>query len=52
MGLGNMGAPMANNLLKKGHELVVYDTVKASMDAAISAGAVPAESPAQVMASK
>lgn len=43
-----MGGPMANNLLKKGHKLVVYDLVKASMDTAIAAGAVPADSPAQV----
>lgn len=25
IGLGNMGAHMARNLIKKGHELVVYD---------------------------
>lgn len=25
IGLGNMGAHMARNLIKKGHELIVYD---------------------------
>ena len=27
LGLGNMGAPMARNLLKAGHQLTVYDPV-------------------------
>ena len=27
IGLGNMGAPMARNLLKAGHPLTVYDLV-------------------------
>ena len=31
IGLGNMGSPMANNLLKAGHELVVFDLVQASV---------------------
>ena len=48
IGLGNMGAPMANNLLQKGHKLVVYDLVKSSVDAAVAAGATAAQSPAQV----
>ena len=43
-----MGAPMANNLLQKGHKLVVYDLVKASVDSAVAAGATAATSPAQV----
>jgi 3-hydroxyisobutyrate dehydrogenase-like beta-hydroxyacid dehydrogenase len=29
IGLGHMGAPMALNLLNAGHELVVFDVVKA-----------------------
>ena len=29
IGLGNMGAPMARNLVKAGHDLVVYDVVEA-----------------------
>jgi 3-hydroxyisobutyrate dehydrogenase-like beta-hydroxyacid dehydrogenase len=28
IGLGNMGAHMARNLMKNGHQLVVYDTNK------------------------
>ena len=31
IGLGNMGSPMANNLLKAGHELFVFDLVQASV---------------------
>ena len=31
IGLGNMGSPMANNLLKAGHELFIFDLVKASV---------------------
>ena len=31
IGLGNMGGPMANNLLKAGHELFVFDLVEASV---------------------
>ena len=33
IGVGNMGAPMANNLIKAGHELCVYDLIAASMKA-------------------
>ncbi|MFW5823797.1 MAG: 3-hydroxyisobutyrate dehydrogenase [Marinobacter sp.] len=42
IGLGNMGAPMASNLLKAGHELVVSDLVKAAVDRAVSEGATAA----------
>ncbi len=38
---------MANNLLQKGHKLVVYDLVKSSVDSAVAAGATAAQSPAQ-----
>ena len=31
VGLGNMGAHMARNLIKKGHQLVVYDINKESV---------------------
>ena len=31
IGLGNMGSPMANNLLKAGHELFIFDLVQASV---------------------
>ncbi len=31
IGLGNMGSPMAQNLLKAGHELRVFDLVPAAV---------------------
>ena len=39
VGLGNMGAPMAQNLLKAGHELTVFDLVAASADKLVVDGA-------------
>ena len=39
VGLGNMGAPMARNLMKSGHELCVYDVVRANVAALAAAGA-------------
>ena len=39
IGLGNMGLPMARNLLKAGHQVVGYDVVPAARDAAGNAGA-------------
>ena len=44
IGLGHMGAPMARNLLKAGHSLVVFDVVQSNVDAATGAGAAPAGS--------
>jgi 3-hydroxyisobutyrate dehydrogenase len=44
IGLGNMGGPMARNLLKAGHRLRAYDVVPAAVDRAVAAGAVAAES--------
>lgn len=43
IGLGVMGKPMAKNLLKAGHQLVVYDIVKEKVDDLVQAGAEPAE---------
>lgn len=48
IGLGNMGAPMANNLINKGYPLVVYDLMKPAVDSAVAAGAIKADSPSQV----
>ena len=31
IGLGNMGAPMALNLLKAGHHVYVYDLVESAV---------------------
>jgi len=39
IGLGNMGGPMAENLLKAGHELRVFDLAQDSVDKAVTAGA-------------
>jgi 3-hydroxyisobutyrate dehydrogenase len=41
IGLGNMGGPMACNLLKSGHHLKVYDVVPAAVARAVEAGAEP-----------
>ncbi|MGO9316663.1 MAG: 2-hydroxy-3-oxopropionate reductase [Terracidiphilus sp.] len=48
IGLGIMGKPMAKNLLKAGHKLVVYDIVDASMSELVEAGAAAGESPRDV----
>jgi 3-hydroxyisobutyrate dehydrogenase len=47
VGLGNMGGPMARNLLKAGHELAVFDIVPAALDRAVEAGARRAGSAAE-----
>jgi 3-hydroxyisobutyrate dehydrogenase len=44
IGLGHMGAPMAMNLLKAGHQLTVFDLVPAAVRAAVDAGATAASS--------
>ena len=38
IGLGNMGGPMAANLVRAGHEVHGFDLVAASLDAAKQAG--------------
>ncbi|MBE3572981.1 MAG: NAD(P)-dependent oxidoreductase [Moorella humiferrea] len=48
IGLGNMGRPMALNLIKKGHELVVNDVVPAAVDELVKAGARAGATPAAV----
>ena len=49
IGLGNMGAPMAENLLKAGHALQIFDLVQASVDRAVAAGASAAGSVAEAV---
>jgi 3-hydroxyisobutyrate dehydrogenase len=44
IGLGNMGGPMAANLVKGGHKVVAFDLVAASRDQAKADGAGIAES--------
>jgi 2-hydroxy-3-oxopropionate reductase len=46
IGLGVMGKPMALNLLKKGHRLVVHSRSRPPVDALAAAGAAAADSPA------
>ena len=46
IGLGIMGKPMANNLLKAGYELKVHDLVTAAVEELVLAGAVKVESSA------
>jgi 2-hydroxy-3-oxopropionate reductase len=48
IGLGIMGKPMAKNLLKAGHELVVYDHNQGNMDNVVAAGAQAVSSAAEV----
>ena len=48
IGLGIMGRPMAQNLLKAGFELTVYNRSKAPVDLLVSSGAASAESPKAV----
>ena len=36
IGLGTMGAPMARNVQKKGHALVVFDVNRSSVDALVA----------------
>ena len=48
LGLGNMGAPMARNLLKAGHALTVYDPVAPAVAALVESGARAAASAAAV----
>jgi len=44
VGLGNMGGPMAANLVKNGHEVHVFDLAPAALQHAVDAGAVAASS--------
>jgi len=48
IGLGNMGGPMAANLLKAGHSLTVFDLSEKALQAAVDAGARIAASPREV----
>jgi 3-hydroxyisobutyrate dehydrogenase len=48
LGLGNMGGPMARNLLKAGHRVTVFDPSAQAVAALVEAGATSANSPAAV----
>ncbi len=47
IGLGNMGEPMARNILKAGHTTTVYNRTRSKMDALVEAGAKRASSPGE-----
>lgn len=51
IGLGNMGQPMARNLLKAGHELAVYNRTRSRAEALAGEGAQVARTPAEACAS-
>jgi 3-hydroxyisobutyrate dehydrogenase-like beta-hydroxyacid dehydrogenase len=45
VGLGNMGAAMARNLIKAGHQLTIYNRTRSRADELAAAGAVVRDSP-------
>jgi 3-hydroxyisobutyrate dehydrogenase len=49
IGLGNMGGPMAANLLKAGHQVRAFDLVPTALEAAKAAGAVIAATAAEAV---
>jgi len=48
VGLGAMGGPMAQRLLRAGNTVIVHDVNAAAVEAAVAAGAQAATSPAEV----
>lgn len=48
IGLGIMGKPMSKNLVKAGHEVVVFDFNQSSIDEVVAVGAIAAKSGAEV----
>ncbi len=48
IGLGNMGNPMASNLINSGLSLTVYDIDREAVDGFVNMGAVAASSPAEL----
>jgi 3-hydroxyisobutyrate dehydrogenase len=49
IGLGNMGGPMARNLIKAGHTLTVFDLARKAVDGLVKEGAAAAKSPAEAV---
>jgi 3-hydroxyisobutyrate dehydrogenase len=49
IGLGNMGLPMAGNLVKKGHTVKGFDLVAANREAAVKRGVATAKSAADAV---
>ena len=50
IGVGNIGAPIAGQLLKAGHALVVYDLRREAANTLLAAGAEWSDSPAALAA--
>ncbi|HLZ66879.1 MAG TPA: 3-hydroxyisobutyrate dehydrogenase [Aliidongia sp.] len=50
IGLGNMGRPMAENLVKAGHQVAGFDMAQASVQAFAAAGGIAATSAAEAVA--
>src|SRR5690606_5707416 len=48
LGLGNMGGPMARNLIKAGHELTVFDLSQTAVAGLVEAGASAVSSVAKL----
>lgn len=48
IGLGTMGSPMAQNILRAGHSLTVFDLNSAAVDKLVAAGAKAGKSPRDV----
>ncbi len=49
IGLGNMGGPMASNLVKAGHDVTVFDLSKDAVSALVAEGAKTADSAQQAV---
>ncbi len=50
IGLGNIGNPIAGNLIEDGHQVFVYDTDKARAEPLVRSGAVRADGPGEIAA--
>lgn len=48
VGIGNMGSAMVSNLLKNGHQVVVYDLSSSAVNSVVSKGAKSASSVAEL----
>ena len=44
IGLGAMGGPMAQNIIRKGSKVSVYDVVTEKMDPVVKVGGTPGKS--------
>lgn len=51
IGVGNMGGPMAQNLIKDGHKVKAFDLVGQTLSRIVNAGAAQASSPADAVSS-